>query len=226
MVVTGANRGIGLEVAGELARLGLAVILAARDAGAGERAAAGLRAEGLDVRARVLDVADQASVEAFAQGVADDPGRLDVLVNNAGVYPAGRAVTTTRDEARAALEVNALGPWALTVALAPLLRRSGAGRVVNVSSEAGSLASMSDGHATYAVSKAALNAATILLADGLRRDGVLVNAVCPGWVRTDMGGSAATRSVAEGAASVLWAALLPDDGPTGGFFRDGRPVPW
>ncbi len=186
----------------------------------------GCASEGLDVRARVLDVADQDSVEAFARGVADDPGRLDVLVNNAGIYPAGAAVTTTRDEARAALEVNALGPWALTVALAPLLRRSPAGRVVNVSSEAGSLASMTDGHAPYAVSKAALNAATRLLADGLRRDGVLVNAVCPGWVRTDMGGSAATRSVAEGAASVLWAALLPDDGPTGGFFRDGRPVPW
>ena len=151
-VVTGANRGIGLEVAGELARRGFAVLLTARDAAAGERAAGRLRDEGLDVRARVLDVADQDSIEAFARGVVDDPGRLDVLVNNAGyLYPAGAAVTTTRDEARAALEVNALGPWALTVALAPLLRRSPAGRVVNVSSEAGSLASMTDGHAPYAV---------------------------------------------------------------------------
>jgi len=225
-VVTGANRGIGLEVARGLARAGLHVVCAARDGDAAEAAAAGLRRDGGSARAATLDVADQSSVEALATALEHDPGRVDVLVNNAGVYPAARASRTGRELARSTLESNAIGPWMLAAALAPLLRRSPAGRIVNVSSEAGSLASMSDGHAPYAVSKAALNAVTVLLADELRRDGVLVNSVCPGWVRTDMGGAAAPRSVAEGAASVLWAALLPDDGPTGGFFRDGRPVPW
>ena len=141
-VVTGANRGIGIEVARGLARAGLHVVCAARDGAAAERAAAALRADGGSARAAVLDVADQASVAAFAAALERDPGRVDVLVNNAGVYPAGRATHTDRELARETLETNALGAWALAVALAPLLRRSAAGRIVNVSSEAGSLASM------------------------------------------------------------------------------------
>jgi NAD(P)-dependent dehydrogenase (short-subunit alcohol dehydrogenase family) len=225
-LVSGANRGIGLEVAAALAREdGMTVLLGARDPAAGERAAAPLRNEGLDVRPVRLDVTDQASVDALAP-VLDDLGRLDVLVNNAGVYPGGRASELDPEVADETWRVNALGPWRLARLAIPYMRRRGSGRIVNVSSEAGSLASMSAFMPAYNVSKAALNALTRVLADELRGTGILVNAVCPGWVATDMGGASAPRSVAEGAASVLWAVRLADDGPSGGFFRDGRPVPW
>jgi NAD(P)-dependent dehydrogenase (short-subunit alcohol dehydrogenase family) len=126
---------------------------------------------------------------------------------------------------REALETNTLGPWRLAIAFADLLRASPHGRLVNVSSGAGSLQGMGDGHPAYSISKAALNALTLMLADALRRDGVLVNAVCPGWVATDMGGTGG-RPVSDGGASVVWAVTLPDDGPTGGFFRDGRRIDW
>ena len=220
-LVTGANRGIGLEVCRQLARLGFVVLLGARDAGRGARASRQLG--GGPISPIVLDVADDESVRAAAAGIE----RLDVLVNNAAIlYDTGnRAATVDLDVVRAALETNLLGAWALSQALLPHLRRSGGGRIVNVSSEAGSLASMGGGTPAYQVSKAALNAFTRTLAGELRADGILVNAVCPGWVATDMGGPGG-RPVEQGAASVVWAALLPDDGPTGGFFRDGEAVPW
>ena len=170
-----------------------------------------------------LDVTDAQSIRALAEALE----RVDVLVNNAAIsYDTwNRAATTDLDFIRAALETNLLGAWALTQALLPQLRASGHGRVVNVSSGAGSLASMGGGTPAYQVSKAALNALTRTLAGELRADGILVNAICPGWVATDMGG-AGGRPVADGAASVVWGALLPDDGPTGGFVRDGEPVAW
>jgi NAD(P)-dependent dehydrogenase (short-subunit alcohol dehydrogenase family) len=216
-LVSGANRGIGREVARVLARDGLTVIGGVRDPSAG--VAGG-------VIARPLDVTDQGGVDALAGWIGDEHGHLDVLVNNAAVYPGGSAATMDMAVADEALQVNAIGAWRLAVATIPLLRRGTSARIVNVSSEAGSLASMGDFTPAYNVSKAALNAITLVLADALRRDGILVNSVCPGWVQTDMGGPGAPRSVAQGAASVLWAATLPDDGPTGGFFRDGHPVPW
>lgn len=221
-VVTGANRGIGLEVARQLARAGDTVLLTARDLAKAEKAAHGL---GGTVEPRQLDVADQESVDAFARGVSHE--RVDVLINNAAIHydTWQRASDADLGVVREALETNLLGAWRLTPALLPLLRAGRHGRVVNVSSEAGSLASMGAGTPAYGVSKAALNALTRMLAAELRRDRILVNAVCPGWVATDMGGPGG-RPVAEGARSVLWAVDLPDDGPTGGFFRDGRPVPW
>lgn len=221
-VVTGANRGIGLEVARQLARAGDTVLLTARDLAKAERAARGL---GGSVEAWRLDVADQESVDAFARGVSQ--GRVDVLVNNAAIHydTWQRASDADLGVVQEALETNLLGAWRVTLALLPLLRAGRHGRVVNVSSEAGSLASMGVGTPAYAVSKAALNALTKMLAAELRRDGILVNSVCPGWVATDMGGPGG-RPVADGARSVLWAADLLDGGPTGGFFRDGRPVPW
>jgi len=201
-VVTGANRGIGREVAGELERRGFSVVRGARRAGAGEVA---------------LDVTDPASVAAAFTSLE----RVDVLVNNAGVLLYELDV----EEADRSWQTNALG--ALRVARAAIPLMAPGGRIVNVSSQAGSLEGMTSGYAPpYSVSKAALNAITRQLAVELRGDGILVNAVCPGWVRTDMGGRSASRSVQEGAASVLWAALLDEDGPTGGFFRDGRPLPW
>ena len=226
VLVTGANRGIGLELARQLALRGDAVVLTARDLAKAERAAAALHGhEG--VLARRLDVTDPASIEQVATDLHRRYGRLDVLVNNAAtLYDTWqRASTADLRVVREALEVNLLGAWQTVLTLLPLLRASRHGRVVNVSSEAGSLASMDGGTPAYNASKAALNALTRMLASELRRDRILVNAVCPGWVATDMGGPGG-RPVAEGAASVLWAVDLPDDGPTGGFYRDGRPLPW
>ena len=225
-LVTGASRGIGLEVARQLAAAGYRVVAGARDPGKGDAAAAMLRAEGLDVVARALDVTDDASVAGAFAALAADPGRLDVLVNNAGIYPGGRARDLPLADAEEAWRVNALAPWRVAQAAVPLMLRAGRGRIVNVSSEAGSLASMNGWVPPYSVSKAALNAVTRVLAADLEGTGILVNSVCPGWVRTEMGGASAPRSVEEGAASVLWAARLAPDGPTGGFFRDGKPVPW
>jgi NAD(P)-dependent dehydrogenase (short-subunit alcohol dehydrogenase family) len=176
-----------------------------------------------DVLPRRLDVTDRASIDA----IAGELDRVDVLVNNAAIHydTWNRAATTDLDLVREAMETNLYGAWALSQALLPQLRASGHGRIVNVSSGAGSLATMGGGTPAYQVSKAALNAFTRTLAGELRGDGILVNAVCPGWVATDMGGPGG-HPVEDGAASVVWAALLPDDGPTGGFFRDGEPVAW
>jgi NAD(P)-dependent dehydrogenase (short-subunit alcohol dehydrogenase family) len=225
--VTGANRGIGLEVCRQLADRGYAVVLGSRDAAKGKRAAAALAKDGSTVRPCQLDVTDPESIERARAQVAADFGRLDVLVNNAGIlYDTWqRAVDADLAQVREALETNTFGAWNMVQAFLPLLRRSRHARVVNVSSEAGSLARMGGGTPAYALSKAALNALTRMLAAELRQEGILVNAVCPGWVATDMGGSGG-RPLAEGAASVVWAATLPDDGPTGGFFRDGRALPW
>ena len=226
-VVTGANRGIGLDVARQLAAGGDTVVLGSRDLAAGERAAASLLASGADILVRRLDVTDQASLDAIAVELDDRYGRLDVLVNNAAIHydTWQRAAGADLDVVRSALETNLLGAWRAVNTLLPLLRASHHGRIVNVSSEAGSLASMRGGTPAYGTSKAALNALTRMLAAELRRDGILVNSVCPGWVATDMGGPGG-RPVAEGAASVLWAVDLPDEGPTGGFYRDGRSVPF
>ena len=226
VLVTGANRGVGRELARQLARRGDVVVLTARDLAKAERAAAALPGRNR-VLARRLDVTDPTSIEQVAADLDRRYGRLDVLVNNAAVHydTWQRASAADLQVVREALEVNLLGAWQTSLTLLPLLRRSGQGRIVNVSSEAGSLASMGGGTPAYNVSKAALNALNRMLASDLRRDRILVNAVCPGWVATDMGGPGG-RPVAEGAASVLWAVDLPDDGPTGGFYRDGHPVPW
>ncbi|MFL6286756.1 MAG: SDR family oxidoreductase [Pyrinomonadaceae bacterium] len=227
-LVTGANRGIGLEVVRQLARLGFTVILGSRDERKGEEAAADLTRDGLKVQAVRLDVTDERSVEESRRSVEGRFGRLDVLVNNAAIlYDTWqRAENADFRIVREAFETNTLGAWRVSKAFLPLLRAGVRGRVVNVSSESGSLASMGGGTPAYSVSKAALNALTRMLADELRRDGILVNSVCPGWVATEMGGPNAPRTPAEGAAGIVWAATLPDDGPTGGFFRDGEPLPW
>ena len=226
VLVTGANRGIGQELARQLALRGDAVVLTARDLAKAERAAATLP-DHQDVLARRLEVTDPASIQQVAADLTSRYGRLDVLVNNAAIHydTWQQASTVDLQIVREALEVNLVGAWQTSLSLLPLLRASGHGRIVNVSSEAGSLASMDGGTPAYNVSKAALNALTRMLASELRRDRILVNAVCPGWVATDMGGPGG-RPVAEGAASALWVVDLPDDGPSGGCYRDGRPLPW
>ena len=226
-VVTGAARGIGREVARQLAVRGDRVVLATRRVADGQRVAEELARDGAVVEPRELDVADPAGVERFATAMARDHASIDVLVNNAGInYDTGqRASAADLDDVRRTLETNLFGAWQVTLALLPLLRASDAPRIVNVSSEGGSLTSMGGGTPAYSVSKTALNALTRMLAAELRSDGILVNSVCPGWVATDMGGVGG-RPVGAGAASVLWATDLPESGPTGGFFRDGRPLPW
>ncbi|MEV6314416.1 SDR family oxidoreductase [Streptomyces sp. NPDC051776] len=228
-LVTGGSRGIGRETVRRLAARGQTVLLTARSQAAAETVASGLASTvGTGtVQPLRLDVTDAASVERAAATVTERYGRLDVLVNNAAItYDTWqRPSAADLDVVREAAETNLYGPWRLIQTFAPLLRASAHPRVVNVSSESGSLASMGAGTPAYSVTKAALNALTVMFAAEFRGDGVLVNAVCPGWVATDMGG-AGGRPVGEGAESVVWAATLPDDGPTGGFFRDGRPLPW
>ncbi|HEY2552097.1 MAG TPA: SDR family NAD(P)-dependent oxidoreductase [Streptosporangiaceae bacterium] len=221
-LVTGANRGIGREVCRQLAARGHTVVLTARDA-----AAAAAAAEESGAMPLRLDVTVPASIAAAADAVAERYGKLDVLVNNAAIsYDTWqRAMTADLSVVREAAETNLYGPWLVVQRFLPLLRSSEHPRIVNVSSESGSLTSMGGGTPAYAASKAALNALTRMLAAELRAEHMLVNAVCPGWTATDMGGPGG-RPVDQGAASVVWAATLPDDGPTGGFFRDGRPVPW
>lgn len=226
-IVTGANRGIGLEVVRQLAQKGMTVILGSRDLPRGETAAAELIEQGFAVFPRQLDVTDIGSITQLAAEVEQAFGRLDVLVNNAGIlYDTWQQPSTADLETvQEAISTNTLGPWRMCKAFVPLLRRSQHGRIINVSSGAGSITTMGNSTPAYSVSKSALNAFTRTLAAELKGTGILVNAICPGWVATDMGG-AGGRPVADGAASVVWAALLPDGGPTGGFFRDGKPIPW
>ena len=222
-LITGAKRGIGLETGRQLAKLGFAVLLGVRDVAKGEVAAKALDGH---VEAVALDVAAPDAAAGAAAEVERRFGRLDVLINNAAIhYDTGsRALRPDWTVIREAFETNVFGAWRAASAFAPLLAAGGHGRLVNVSSEGGSLASMGAGAPAYSTSKATLNALTCVLAAELR-SGVLVNAICPGWVATDMGGPGG-RPVAQGAAGIVWAATLPDDGPTGGFFRDGKRLPW
>jgi NAD(P)-dependent dehydrogenase (short-subunit alcohol dehydrogenase family) len=226
-LVTGANRGIGFEICRQLGQRGYVVVLGSRDRERGEVAAARLRGEGLDVVGCQLDVADAASVESAVERMRREHGRLYAVVNNAAIlYDTWqRGVDANLDEVREAFETNVLGAWRVVQATLPLLRASSTGRIVNVSSGAGALTDMGGGTPAYRTSKAALNALTRVLAAELRADRILVNAICPGWVATDMGG-AGGRPVSDGAAGIVWAVELPDDGPTSGFFRDGRPIAW
>lgn len=237
VLITGATRGIGREAAKQLAERGATVLLSGRDQQQTAIAARGLRDAG-DVRALdvALDVADQQSVHAAAAALEENPGRLDVLINNAAAYVDWNELGSSADlaAAEAVIDVNLFGGWRMIQALLPLLRQSGHPRIVNVSSGAGShdddhfgLTKRGGAAATYGISKAALNALTSTLAAELKDTPVLVNAVCPGLTATWPGAEQmGARPIPDGAASVVWAATIPDDGPTGGLFRDGQPLAW
>ena len=228
-VVTGANRGIGFEICRQLARAGAHVVLTSRDAAKGRVACKTLNDAGLPVIFHRLDVTSARSVDALAAFVAKQFGRADILVNNAGVLldPRGSRFIDSRVETyRATIDTNVLGPLQVTQALLPLMLQRNYGRIVNLSSGMGQLAEMGNSTPAYRISKTALNALTCIVAAETAGTNVLVNAACPGWVRTDMGGASAPRTVAEGADTAVWLATLPNDGPTGGYFRDRQAIPW
>jgi NAD(P)-dependent dehydrogenase (short-subunit alcohol dehydrogenase family) len=227
-LVTGANRGIGLETSRQLLAHGLIVVLAGRDLDATERALASLRADADRAMAVRLDVTDAGSIEHAHRGVSDRFGRVDVLVNNAAVMlnENGEVLDIPARAYHETFATNVFGAIDVCRAFVPDMARRRYGRVVNVSSRAGQLSSMADYAPAYSMSKTALNAFTRILAHSYRDRGVLVNAVDPGWVRTDMGGPSAPRSPKQGADTIVWLATLPDDGPSGGFFSDRRSIEW
>lgn len=227
-VVTGANRGIGFEICRQLARQGVHVILTSRDEAKGQAACEKLATAGLEVAFYQLDVTDANSIQRLTDWIASEYGQLHILVNNAGIYIDKQHSLLTVDMAvmRSTMETNAYGPLMLCQALVPLMKREGHGRLVNVSSGMGELARLEPRDPAYRISKIMLNIYTRVLASELRGTGILVNAVCPGWVRTDMGGPSASLSVEEGADTAVWLATLPDDGPTGKFFRNRQEIPW
>lgn len=228
VLVTGANRGLGRETARQLAQQGYRVILSARDLAKAEQAADGIAAEtGAAVTPLELDVSDPASIESAAKQVAELTDRLDVLVNNAGIGSDFGVSGTDPDfdKLQAALDTNFFGAYRLTVALLPLIRASQHPRIVNVSSGMGGVNEMGGWSPGYRVSKASLNAMTRILSNELADDGILVNSACPGFVKTDMGTPlGAYKSIPDGASGIVWLATLPDDGPSGGFFRDGKQI--
>jgi len=226
-LVTGANKGIGREVASQLARKGFHVFVGARNRDAGRKAAAQIAKQGLKATFIELDVADSASVKAAVRASSKITDHLDVLVNNAGIVMDGDdAILKVSDDIfRKTIETNALGALRVTRAFAPLLRKSKAPRVINVSSSSGQLTGGADGWApAYSISKTALNGVTSQLAAALPK--FAVNSVCPGWVRTDMGGRSATRSVEEGADTIVWLASEAPQTLTGKFLRDRKEIPW
>jgi NAD(P)-dependent dehydrogenase (short-subunit alcohol dehydrogenase family) len=235
-LVTGANRGIGFEIARQLAQKDMIVVMGARDEEKGTQTRERLAEEGLKAHFTLLDVTEPTSIQAALGKLRDAHGRLDVLVNNAGVMIDGDTgiLALSLATLRNTLETNTFGPLLLSQACVPVMQRGGYGRIVNLSSTLGSLAGIMNPDSdqdqilspAYRMSKTLLNATTALLAKELRGSNILVNSVCPGWVRTDMGGPRAPLDPAQAAATPVWLATLPDGGPTGGFFRERQLLPW
>lgn len=230
-VVTGGNRGLGFEASRQLAKQGYQVVLTSRDQVKGNAAAQTLQDEGLNVQFYPLDVTSDQSSRKLAEFIRQQFGKLDVLVNNAGIYidvigDSNKIVTAKIETLQKTFETNVYGVLRVTQALIGLMKEQNYGRIVNVSSGMGQLTDMEGGSPGYRISKTALNALTRIFASELRGTNILVNSVCPGWVKTDMGGSEAPRTPEQGVDTIVWLATLPDGGATGGFFRDRQPIDW
>jgi len=226
-LVTGSNRGIGYATVKELLKLGQTVILTSRNEKDGRKAVFELEKYG-DVIYHHLDVSDPVSVKEITKFVENEFRQLDILINNAGInYDTWqKAVDANLETVEETLNTNLYGAWRMSQAFILLMKKYKFGRIVNVSSGSGAFAEMGSGTPAYSISKAAINVLNIKLAHEVQNDGILVNAVCPGWVRTKMGGPSAPRSLEKGAETIVWAATLPDNGPTGSFFRDKRKIEW
>lgn len=227
-LVTGGNRGIGLEVCRQLAELGIRVILGSRDATKGAAAAGELKGSGLPVESRQLDVASVQSIRECMNWIRNDVGRLDILVNNAGVMleDADDDPLEELEIIRDTMQINVYGPLLLSRLSIPIMKSRRYGRIVNLSSSMGALNEIGAGYIAYRLSKAGINVVTRVIAAESEGMGILVNSLDPGWVQTAMGGARAPRTVQQGADTITWLATLPDSGPTGLFFRDRKPIPW
>jgi NAD(P)-dependent dehydrogenase (short-subunit alcohol dehydrogenase family) len=236
-LVTGANRGIGLEVCRQLGKKGISIILSSRNAELGQLATERLQSEGYSVKFCKLDVADSISVALAFEWVKAEFGKLDILINNAGIAIDSQQdkanpeqftsiFTASIDTIRMTLETNTYGPIRMIQKFVPLMKLQNFGRIVNISSGMGQLSEMNSGWPAYRISKTALNAVTRIVSDELLHTNILVNSVCPGWVRTEMGGADAELSLEEGADTIVWLATLPDGSPSGGFFRNRKKIDW
>jgi NAD(P)-dependent dehydrogenase (short-subunit alcohol dehydrogenase family) len=224
-LVTGANRGIGYEIAKQLAHKGFTLLLGAREEQKGETAAARLKAEGVEVQFVLLDITKEESVRHAKEWVEVKYGKLDVLVNNAGIISQKNLMEVETEEVKKVMETNFYGPMRMNTIFLPLLKKSKNARIINVSSSVGALNDLSGGYAGYRLSKAGLNAQTILLSNELTGTGIKVFAICPGWVKTDMGGASAPRSVEQGADTAVWLAES-EEAVTGKFYRDRKIIIW
>lgn len=232
-LVTGANRGLGFETCRQLARKGIFTFIGSRNQEKGLQAATHLGREKLPVQAIQLDVTDETHIRRASDYISKEVGRLDILVNNAGIFldqsdaPEGASILKTPIETiLKTLETNTFGSIRMIQAFIPLLKKKPSARIVNISSGMGQLSEMKGNWPAYRISKTALNAVTRILADELQNTSILVNSVCPGWVRTDMGGLDAERTPQEAVDTIIWLATLPEGGPTGDFFRDRKSIPW
>ncbi|HMK13985.1 MAG TPA: SDR family oxidoreductase [Burkholderiales bacterium] len=228
-VVTGANRGIGFEICRQLAAKEIGVVLTSRDEAKGRKAVAQLRSEGLEVEFYQLDVTDAPGIQRLGGFLESKYGAVDILINNAGIMADAKSsgvLDVQLHVVRATMETNVYGPLLLCQVLIPLMRKKNFGRIVNISSGCGQLSDMGAGIPAYRMSKTALNALTRTLAAELKGSNILVNSMCPGWVKTDMGGPDAVRTVAEGADTAVWLATLPEGGASGGFYRDRKAIFW
>lgn len=234
-IVTGGNRGLGFEICRQLATLGITVVLTSRNEKEGLAACKQLDRQELPVVYFPLDVVHAASIIKLGEFMKGKYGRCDILVNNAGIFPDVEdgdsakwpsVFETKPDTIRRGLETNVCGPLLLCQEFVPFMKKQKYGRIVNMSSGMGQLSEMNGGCPGYRISKTALNALTRVLSDELKEENILVNSMCPGWVKTRMGGKEAPKSVEEGADTAVWLATLPDKGARGGFFRDRKPIPW
>lgn len=227
-VVTGASQGIGLEICRQLAQQDITVILTARNVKKGEMAVQKLQSAGWEVYFYPLDVTQLKDIQSLVIDLKDKFGHIDILVNNAGVHlhPKESALTVALDTVKRSMEVDVYGHLLLCQNVIPLMKQHHYGRIVNISSKAGQLATMGANKLGYRMAKTALNVLTVVLAAEVTGNNILINSMTPGWVRTEMGGTEAPRTVEAGADTAIWLATLPDDGPTGGFFYERQPIPW